>query len=146
MASRARRSSVTVEAFRRIALALPGAAEGSHMGHADFRVAGRIFASLPDEESALGMVRLSPAQQAEFIATPDGAFTPAAGAWGRQGCTYVRLDVASASDVRRALRLAWAARQGQADETSELRQLAPGRAAQRKTPRRPGRAKRSKGQ
>ncbi|MBL8991411.1 MAG: MmcQ/YjbR family DNA-binding protein [Phycisphaerae bacterium] len=142
MPARPRRPAVTVETFRTMAVSLPGAAEGSHMGHPDFRIAGRIFATIPDEDRPLGMVRLSPEDQAKFIARPGGGFEPAPGAWGRQGCTYVRLDVASAADVRAALRRAWAER----IEASAGAPPPPRRAGRRsptKMPRRPGRGGRS---
>lgn len=80
--------------FRRIALALPGVTEGSHHGHADFRCNGRVMASLGYPDAGHGMVRLDEARQAMFLQL-DPAFAPAAGAWGRQGSTVVRLaDVA----------------------------------------------------
>ena len=52
-------SAVTADAFRRLALSLPEAVEGSHMGHADFRVCGKIFATLGPDET-WGMVKLTP--------------------------------------------------------------------------------------
>jgi hypothetical protein len=92
--------------FRRIALALPGTVESAHMGHPDFRVGGKIFASLgPDEDWA--MVKLTPAEQKSFIAAAAGPFQPANGAWGRRGCTIVRLCDADASMVRQAVACAW---------------------------------------
>lgn len=85
---------MTPDDFRRIALALPGVAEGSHHAHADFRFGGRVIASLGYPDAACGMVRLDEARQAMFLRI-DPAFVPAAGAWGRQGSTVVRLaDVA----------------------------------------------------
>jgi hypothetical protein len=96
---------LTDEGFRRIALALPDAVEGEHMAHPDFRVHGRIFASLTPERR-LGMVKLTPAQQRAVLAGGD-TFFPAAGAWGRQGCTHVRLADADRAAVASALRLAW---------------------------------------
>lgn len=84
------------EDFRRIALALPGVVEGSHHGHADFRFGGRVIASIGYPDAACGMVRLDEARQAMFLRLAP-AFVPAAGAWGRQGSTVVRLaDVAEA--------------------------------------------------
>lgn len=92
--------------FRRIALSMPGSAEGSHMEHADFRVGGKIFASLwPDDE--WGMVKLTPDLQEEFVEERPEVFSPVAGGWGRQGCTRVRLDAADAAAVRRAMLAAW---------------------------------------
>src|SRR5207247_6587459 len=91
--------------FRRIALAFDAAIEGAHMGHPDFRVSGRIFATLhPDMVS--GMVKLSPEQQAQFV-EDDPGFTPENGAWGRQGCTRVRLDAVDEDTLGEAMTLAW---------------------------------------
>lgn len=87
---------MTPHDFRGIALALPGVTEGSHHGHADFRCNGRVIASLGYPDAGHGMVRLDEAGQAMFLRL-DPAFAPAAGAWGRQGSTVVRLaDVAEA--------------------------------------------------
>jgi hypothetical protein len=93
--------------FRRLALALPDATEGAHMGHADFRVRKRIFATLGVPDARWGMVRLAPEQQELFLRMDPGAFTPAKGAWGRQGCTLVCLDTARADLVHDALSAAW---------------------------------------
>lgn len=92
--------------FRRIALSLDGATEGAHMDHPDFRANGRIFATLyPDGQS--GMVKLTPDQQQEFISADTTAFMPASGAWGRQGCTTVRLDSIEEETLGQAMTLAW---------------------------------------
>jgi|SRR5579863_840504 hypothetical protein len=63
--------------FRRIALSLEGAEEGSHMGQADFRVGGRIFATLAAEKQGYGNLMLTPEQQAAFIAEQPEAVKPA---------------------------------------------------------------------
>lgn len=76
------------------------------MGHPDFRANGRIFATLQADEQT-GMVAVTPEEQAELMYEHPGVFTPAAGAWGRQGCTLVRLSEASARVVKPALLLAW---------------------------------------
>jgi len=82
------------------------AVEGSHMAHPDFRVGGRIFATLqPDGKR--GMVKLTPDQQHEVIASSPSTFEPASGAWGRQGCTMVRLDAIDESTLGEAMTLAW---------------------------------------
>ena len=91
--------------FRRIALSFAGAVEGAHMGHADFRAGGRIFASLPGD--GRGMVSLMPEQQEDFIATAPDAFEPAAGAWGRSGSTLVRLEAVPDDVLEAALAAAW---------------------------------------
>ena len=88
--------------FRRIALALPGVTEGSHHGHADFRFEGRVIASLGYPDAGHGMVRLDEARQAMFLHL-DPAFAPAAGAWGRQGSTVVRLAAVAEALLRDAL-------------------------------------------
>lgn len=92
--------------FRRLALELEGVSEGAHMGHPDFRVGGRIFASLRAGERT-GTVKLSPEEQSELVAEHGSTFEPAAGAWGRQGWTSIQLDAAPPSAVRGALLLAW---------------------------------------
>jgi hypothetical protein len=98
---------MTPTSFRRIVLGLDGVTEGSHMGHPDFRAAnGRIFASLTADEKK-GMAILTPDEQARFISDARGAFAPAAGAWGRQGCTTIELAKADAEMVGEALTLAW---------------------------------------
>lgn len=101
---------MTTAKFRSIALSLEEASEGSHMGHPDFRVGGRIFATLgyPDDDS--GMVMLTLAEQEKFIRAHPNAFSPAAGAWGRRGSTVVRLDALDAATLRRAITLAWKTR------------------------------------
>jgi hypothetical protein len=98
--------TVTSERFRKIALGMQGAIEGAHMGHPDFRANGKIFATLyPDGHN--GMVKLTPEQQAEFVATSADAFVPASGAWGRQGCTTVALRAVDEGVLGEAMTLAW---------------------------------------
>lgn len=92
--------------FRAIALALPDVVEGEHQGHADFRVAGRVLATLhPD--GAQAMVRVPPAVQRRLCEQP--AATPASGAWGRAGCTMLVLADVDDAFVRAALHDAWSA-------------------------------------
>ena len=92
--------------FRRIALGMTEAVERAHMGHPDFRANGRIFATLyPDGRH--GMVKLTPDQQREFMRANPAMFEPASGAWGRQGCTMVRLATADEDVVGEAMTLAW---------------------------------------
>src|SRR5687768_6260266 len=97
---------MTARAFRNFALSLPEASEGAHMGHADFRVRGKIFATLGPEED-WGMVKLPPDEQADLLEGGGGAYEPAKGAWGLQGCTIVRLRDADAGTVKNALVAAW---------------------------------------
>jgi hypothetical protein len=97
---------MTSEKFRELALALPETAEAAHMGHPDFRVAGKIFATLwADGES--GMVKLTPTQQALVVTADPTMFEPVKGGWGARGATRVRLPAAKAGPVRKALALAW---------------------------------------
>ena len=99
---------MTVDQFRSIALKLDGAIEASHMGHPDFRANGRIFATLhPSNE--IGMVKLTPEQQKDFLNRDSDAFNPSSGAWGRQGCTDVRLDSVDEDQLGEAMTLAWQA-------------------------------------
>ncbi len=92
--------------FRTLALALPETSEESHQGHPDFRVAGKIFATLgPDEDWA--MVKLTVDEQALVTHADPSSFAPVNGAWGRQGCTRIELASAKKSTVERALLVAW---------------------------------------
>jgi hypothetical protein len=91
--------------FRRLVLALPDTVEGAHHGHADFRLHGRVFASL-DAAEARGMVHLAPELQ-RALAAEDAAFVPANGAWGRQGCTMVQLADVALPRLRAAITAAW---------------------------------------
>src|SRR5438067_13936846 len=93
--------------FRRIALSMDGAEEGSHMGAADFRVGGRIFATLASQKLGYGNLMLTPEQQAEFIADRPDVFLPIAGGWGRMGATHIRLAKADEDVLSGALRTAW---------------------------------------
>ena len=93
--------------FRRIALSLEGAEEGSHMGQVDFRVGGHIFATLASEKQGFGNLMLTPEQQAAFVAEQPNLFLPIAGGWGKNGATHVRLAEANEDLVAGALRTAW---------------------------------------
>src|SRR5947207_5365634 len=93
--------------FRRIALSLEGTEEGSHMGSADFRVGGRIFATLASEKQGYGNLMLTPEQQAEFVRELPEVFVPIAGGWGKNGSTHVRLAAANEDLLLGALRTAW---------------------------------------
>jgi len=94
---------MTAREFRTIALSLPQASEAAHMGHPDFRVSGRIFATLGYPRSGWGMVKLTPEQQELFVQAEPAAFAPVQGAWGRAGATHVRLRAAKRAAVREAL-------------------------------------------
>jgi hypothetical protein len=93
--------------FRRLALLLEGAEEGSHMGAADFRVGGRIFATLACVKQGYGNLMLTPEQQAAFVDEQPDLFLPVAGGWGRMGATHIRLASANEDTLAGALRTAW---------------------------------------
>lgn len=93
--------------FRRIALALPGARESSHMGAPDFRVGGHVFATLAAEAQGYGNLMLTPEQQAAFVAEAPELFVPVFGGWGRMGITHIRLAVATEDALAGALHTAW---------------------------------------
>ena len=98
---------MTPNEFRELALSFPEAIESAHMRHPDFRVAGRIFATLgyPNKDSA--MVKLPRDEQKEFVQSSPGVFTIVKGAWGRQGATNIYLPAATLNIVREALTAAW---------------------------------------
>lgn len=98
---------MTAEDFRRIALSLEGAKESSHMGAPDFRVGGRIFATLASQDQGFGNLMLTPEQQAAFVTELPGNFQPVAGGWGRMGITHIRLATATEDVLTGALRTAW---------------------------------------
>jgi hypothetical protein len=98
---------VTAADFRRIALSLPDAHEGSHMGAADFRVGGRIFATLASVKQGYGNLMLTPALQSDFVGELPDVFIPVAGGWGRMGATHVVLSKANEDLLAGALRAAW---------------------------------------
>jgi YjbR protein len=93
--------------FRRIALSLEGAEEGSHMGAADFRVGGRIFATLAAEKQGYGNLMLTPEQQSAFVGELPNVFVPIPGGWGRMGVTHIRLAEANEDLLAGALGTAW---------------------------------------
>jgi hypothetical protein len=98
--------------FRRIALSLEGAEEGSHMGAVDFRVGGRIFATLAMVKEGYGNLMITPELQAEFIAERPDLFLPVHGGWGRMGITHIRLAEADEDSLRGALLTAWKLKAG----------------------------------
>lgn len=93
--------------FRRMALSLEGAEEGSHMGAVDFRVGGRIFATLAAVKKGYGNLMLTPEQQAMFVEEMPEVFVPIAGGWGKNGATHLVLAAASEDVMEGALRTAW---------------------------------------
>lgn len=98
---------MTAQEFRRMALKLDGATAQKHMGHPDFRVDGKIFATLGYPGRGWGMVKLTPEQQELFVRSQPKAFMPVKGAWGRAGATNVALPTAKKGAVREALAMAW---------------------------------------
>ena len=97
---------MTVDKFRELALELPEAVEQEHMDHPDFRVGGKIFATLWPN-LAKGVVMLKPEQQAELMAAKPKVFSPVRGGWGKQGATEVHLPAATINIMREALTQAW---------------------------------------
>ncbi|HMN42500.1 MAG TPA: MmcQ/YjbR family DNA-binding protein [Phycisphaerales bacterium] len=93
--------------FRRIALSFPDTEESAHMGHPDFRVRNRIFASLLGDKEQTAMVKLTPDQQAAFMTQHPTALSPASGAWGRAGATMITLKSIRAAPLKHALLAAW---------------------------------------
>ena len=100
-------TTVTANDFRRIALALPETEERAHMDHPDFRVCGKIFATLGYPDKSCGMVKLSPEHQHEYSKDYPNVFVPVKGAWGRRGATSVHLQAADKKTLQRAINAAW---------------------------------------
>jgi hypothetical protein len=98
---------MNAEDFRRIALSFEGAEESSHMGSPDFRVGGKIFATLASERQGYGNLKLRPEQQADFVRELPEVFLPIPGGWGRMGMTHIRLANATEDVLTGALRTAW---------------------------------------
>jgi hypothetical protein len=125
--------------FRRLALQLKGAEEGSHMGAADFRVGGRIFATLASQDQGYGNLMLSLEQQRAFLEDQPELFLPVAGGWGRMGATHIRLNLASEDVLAGALRTAWKVRvekNGKAGKTKgKLKVPVPAAKSKYKTPK-----------
>ena len=97
---------MTAADFRRIALSFEGAEEGSHMGSPDFRVGGRIFATLASAKQGYGNLMLTPEQQTAFVEELPDVFLPISGGWGRMGMTHIRLAKATADVLTGALQAA----------------------------------------
>ncbi len=118
---------MTVDDFRRIALSFAGAEEGSHMGAADFRVGGRIFATLASEKQGYGNLMLTLELQADFVGEAPGIFLPIAGGWGRMGMTHIRLAAAGEDVLAGALEAAWKLRVEKNAKTSRKTRKLAGR-------------------
>lgn len=98
---------MTPDQFRKLVLSFSGSEERSHHNHPDFRVQGKIFATLAYPDTTRAMVKLTPEQQAEFLHDHPEVFSPASGAWGRQGATSVCLPKARKGVIQRAVEAAW---------------------------------------
>src|SRR5690349_6661667 len=112
---------MTPSDFRRIALSLEGAEEGSHMGSPDFRVGGRIFATLAAQKQGYGNLMLTPEQQADFVRELPEVFLAIPGGWGRMGATHVRLAKVSEDVLEGALRTAWKLRVEKSTRTKKTK-------------------------
>ncbi len=128
---------MTAHGFCRIALGLGGVIESLHHGHPDFRVGGRIFATLGCPDGKWGMVNLTPDQQRLWVREHPGAFVTVKGKWGEQGSTNVRLDAVGEEALGEALTLAWrnAVAKGSARGSARQPRMSPRRKAQRNTTR-----------
>jgi hypothetical protein len=101
---------MTAADFRRMALRMPEAEESAHMSHPDFRVGGKIFATLGYPDEGHGMVILPPEEQARLVRSHPKVFAPAKGAWGKRGSTTVRLEKTDKETLKRAIEIAWRTR------------------------------------
>jgi hypothetical protein len=98
---------MTAGDFRKLALSFPEAIESAHMHHPDFRVCGKIFATLGYPDKDWAVVKLTPDEQRHFIQSDAKVFQPVKGAWGRRGNANVYLPAAKIEIVREALAAAW---------------------------------------
>jgi hypothetical protein len=112
---------MNVKDFRRIALSLPGVEESSHMGQPDFRVDGRIFATLASAKQGYGNLMLTLEQQTDFVREMPEVFLPIPGGWGRMGMTHIRLAEASEDVLYGALHTAWELRVEKNTKSSKKR-------------------------
>jgi hypothetical protein len=96
-----------VALFRKLALCLEGATEGAHMGHPDFRLNNRIFATLSYQDKGYGVLKLTPEQQESFVAEQPDCFSPVHGGWGRSGMTFIHLEQADEAVMAGALKTAY---------------------------------------
>jgi hypothetical protein len=141
---------MTPNDFRKLALSLPETEERMHMRHPDFRVAGKIFATLAYPNKEWGMVKVTPVEQEMLVRSEPKAFSPVKGKWGLKGCTSVNLKAAKKTSLRGALAAAWrlaappeVAQQTRAGSARASMQKAAGRAA-KTGPRKTSRSNRSK--
>lgn len=127
---------MTPDDFRRIALSLQGAEEGSHMGSVDFRVGGHIFATLASVDQGYGNLMLNPEQQAMFVEELPDVFLPIHGGWGRNGATHIRLAKASEDVLTGALQTAWKLRVEKNAKTNRTAKKSGAKAATESSARR----------
>jgi hypothetical protein len=111
--------------FRRMALSLDGAEESSHMGSPDFRVQGKIFATLASQHLGYGNLKLTPQQQADFVRELPEVFLPIRGGWGRMGMTHILLAKASPDVLAGALHAAWQLRMQKNAESKTKKKRTP---------------------
>jgi len=116
-----------IQDFRRVALSFPGAEEGSHMGAVDFRVGGRIFATLASAKQGYGNLILTLEHQTAFVEDMPDVFLPVPGGWGRMGATHLRLEVVSEDVLHGALQTAWKLRVEK--NAKSAKKTAPGKQA-----------------
>ena len=121
--------------FRRIALSLEGAEESSHMGHPDFRVGGRIFATLASAHLGYGNLMLAVEQQQAFVEELPEVFLPVAGGWGRMGATHIRLAAANEDVLAGALRVAWKLRMEKSAKPGQKKRVPAKHSRSAKNPR-----------
>jgi hypothetical protein len=119
---------MNVKDFRRIALSFEGAEESSHMGQPDFRVGGKIFATLASQHLGYGNLKLTLEQQTAFVEEMPEVFLPIAGGWGRGGMTHIRLAAANEDVLRGALQAAWKLR---VENNAKSKEKTPSRAGKR---------------
>jgi hypothetical protein len=122
---------MTPNDFRKLALSFPETEERAHMNHPDFRVAGKIFATLGYPNTDRAMVKVTPVEQEMLVRDEPSIFSPVNGAWGRQGCTSVNLKAAKKTKMHLALAAAWQLAapdrisQGLPTEGAEASRIAP---------------------
>jgi len=126
---------VNVNDFRRIALSLPGAEESSHMGQPDFRVGGRVFATLASAKQGYGNLMLTVEQQTAFVPEMPEVFLPIHGGWGRMGMTHIRLAAASEDVLHGALHTAWKLRMEKNSKCGKKKAASAKRVGAAKKPR-----------
>lgn len=100
---------LTVEAFRKLALTLPHAAEKPHFDRASFRVdakRGKIFATMLEADQSAN-VFLTPDEQAMLVESEPGIFFRVANKWGDKGATTMRLGEVDETTALSALRMSW---------------------------------------